>query len=72
MNPTPQCSTWSDAMVLDLMRKLFAFLSSLWALADIVLDTVTVIRYRDLCQVRSSGHHISRLVLSHVSNIYVT
>ena len=53
MNPTPQCSTWSDAMVLDLMRKLFAFLSSLWALADIVLDTVTVIRYRDLCQVSS-------------------
>ena len=53
MNPTPQCWTWSDAMVLDLMRKLFAFLSSLWALADIVLDTVTVIRYRDLCQVSS-------------------
>ena len=38
-------------MVMDFMRKMFAFLSSLWALADIVLDTVTVIRYRDLCQV---------------------
>ena len=33
------------------LRKLIAFLSSLWALADIVLDTVTVIRYRAMCQV---------------------
>ena len=38
-------------MVLLLARKLFAFLSSAWALADIVLDTVTVVRYRDMCQV---------------------
>ena len=38
-------------MVIDFIRKMFAFLSSLWALADIVLDIVTVIRYRDLCQV---------------------
>ena len=39
-------------MVIDFIRKVFAFLSSLWALADIVLDIVTVIRYRDLCQVK--------------------
>ena len=37
--------------MLVIIRKLFAFLSSLWALADIVLDTVTVIRFRSMCEV---------------------
>ena len=36
-------------MVLNYLRKLFAFLSSLWALADIVLDSVTVYRYHSWC-----------------------
>ena len=38
-------------MGLALLRKLFSFLSSLWALADIVLDSVTIINYRAACQV---------------------
>ena len=38
-------------MVLSFARKLFAFLSSLWALADIVLDSVTVYRYHMACHV---------------------
>ena len=38
-------------MVLQFTRKLLAFLSSVWALADIVLDSVTVYRYHTMCQV---------------------
>ena len=41
-------------MGLALLRKLFSFLSSLWALADIVLDSVTIINYRAACQVSHS------------------
>ena len=37
--------------MLVMVKKIFAFLSSLWALADMVLDTVTVVRYRAMCQV---------------------
>ena len=36
-------------MILNFVRKLFSFLSSLWALADIVLDSVTVYKYHDQC-----------------------
>ena len=43
-------------MGLALLRKLFSFLSSLWALADIVLDSVTIINYRAACQV---SHNIT-------------
>ena len=37
--------------MLVIVKKIFAFISSLWALADMVLDTVTVVRYRAMCQV---------------------
>ena len=47
-------------MGLALLRKLFSFLSSLWALADIVLDSVTIINYRAACQV-SHGYTLSTL-----------
>ena len=50
-------------MVLLLARKLFAFLSSVWALADIVLDTVTVVRYRDMCQVGIISWYLGIIVL---------
>lgn len=36
-------------MDLEYLRKLFAFLSSIWALADIVLDCVTVNKYHKEC-----------------------
>ena len=40
-------------MVLQFVRKVFAFLSSVWALADIILDSLTVYRYQRMCQVLS-------------------
>ena len=38
-------------MDLEYFKKLFAFLSSIWALADIVLDCVTVNKYHKECMV---------------------
>ena len=40
----------NQEMVLSFLRKLFAFLSSVWALADIALSSVTVYRFHTLCQ----------------------
>ena len=36
-------------MVLSFASKPFAFLSSVWALADIVLDSITVYKYNTQC-----------------------
>ena len=46
-----QLITTITIIMLVMVKKIFAFLSSLWALADMVLDTVTVVRYRAMCQV---------------------